>query len=178
LDVPCDHYKARLAAIESIIAQRGTEPAYLAIGDSSVELADLPTICGRRPINAGIGWATTNTFALDARRFADLAKPDFVVVALGTNDALQGMSTDFQLRLSALLASLSPWPVVVAPLPPGPAVQDANKLNDMIDLLGFSKTAKRLDRPKTMPDGIHLTAESYADWKKSISDAAEESACR
>jgi hypothetical protein len=75
-DVPCDHYNARMPAIESIIKQSAGPHQYLFIGDSDVERADLPVICGRTPMNAGIGWATVNTFEHHARRLADLARPD------------------------------------------------------------------------------------------------------
>src|ERR1700760_1308160 len=119
-DVPCDHYNARMPAIESIISQSAEGPSYLFIGDSHVERADLPTICGRHPINAGIGWATVTTFEHHARRLADQAKPDFILVALGTNDALRGQLSGFRERFSALLASLSGWPVLVVPVPPSP----------------------------------------------------------
>ena len=43
-DVPCPHFTARMAAIESIIAQQSGEPVYLAIGDSITEYAGLERI--------------------------------------------------------------------------------------------------------------------------------------
>ena len=98
-DVPCDHYNARMKAIENIIAQSAEGPSYLFIGDSHVEMADLPTICGRHPINAGVGWATVNTFERHARRFADQAMPNFILVSLGTNDALCDQFPSFRERL-------------------------------------------------------------------------------
>jgi hypothetical protein len=81
--VPCKHFQARISAIESVIAQREAERNYLAIGDSIVELADLPPICDRKPINGGIGGATVETFRTQGRRLAELAKPDFIVIELG-----------------------------------------------------------------------------------------------
>ncbi len=175
-DVACDHFNVRMAAIESVIAQKGAEPSYLAIGDSFVELADLPNLCGHRPINAGIGGATVETFETNARRLAELAKPDFVVVEIGTNDALRNKGSEFQAKLSKLLSSLAPWPVIVVPLPPGPRVADAARLNQMISVINATKAAP-LAHVETLPDGIHLTAASYVEWKKSIADAAQNSVC-
>src|SRR5215468_696279 len=54
-DVPCLHFYARMWAIEYAIRKRGADPVYLAIGDSITERADLAYLCGRKPINAGIG---------------------------------------------------------------------------------------------------------------------------
>jgi hypothetical protein len=72
-----------MPAIESIIAQRmGDAHYYLFVGDSNVERADLPIICGRLPINAGISWATIGTYEHNAKRLADLAKPDFILIPL------------------------------------------------------------------------------------------------
>ena len=123
-DVPCDRFNIRVWAIENIIRQDEKSPRYLAIGDSITEGAALPDICGRRPINAGIVGATVETFDKLGRRLADLAQPDFIIVALGTNDALNHRAKGFQVRLSALINSLKPWPVIVVPLPPGQGVKD------------------------------------------------------
>lgn len=174
-DVLCLHFYARMWAIAYAIRKRGADPVYLAIGDSITEGADLAYLCGRKPINAGIGGATVETFATQARRLADLAKPDFVIVALGGNDALRGRECGFQERMTALLASLAPWPVLVVPLPPGPGVKDVAKFNTVIAGLDATK-AKPLDRVETT-DGIHLTPAAYVGWQKSIADALPKSFC-
>ena len=75
-EVLCLHFYARMWSIEYAIRRRGADPVYLAIGDSITEGAELAYLCGRKPINAGIGGATVETFATHARRLADLAKPD------------------------------------------------------------------------------------------------------
>jgi len=175
-DVPCDHYNGRMPAIESIIAQSADTPSYLFIGDSHVERADLPEICGRHPINAGIGWATVSTFERHARRLADQARPNFILVSLGTNDALRGQFSSFRESLSTLLTSLSGWPVLLVPVPPSPRLGDADKFNAVIASLPFAH-AKPLESVSA-PDGLHLSKESYSDWKKSILDAAQSSICK
>jgi len=173
-DVPCERFAMRGWAIENAISQGDGTPRYLAIGDSITEGALLPDICGRRPINAGIIGATVKTFEKLGPRLADMAKPDFIIVALGTNDALHSVS-GFPERLSALVASLKQWPVIVVPLPPGEDVQDAAAFNAAIATLQVPK-AKPLDRVETT-DGIHLTTADYAAWKDSIVAAASGAIC-
>jgi lysophospholipase L1-like esterase len=103
-DVPCPHFIARMTAIESIIAQESGGLTYLAIGDSITEFAELEPLCGRKPLNAGIGWATSETFETQGARLAALLKPDFIVVALGTNDATLNKPY-FREHMATLLSS-------------------------------------------------------------------------
>lgn len=145
-DVPCAHYTARIAAIKSQIAQRAPGPVYLALGDSHFEYAVLPPICGRQPINAGIGWATTATVDAYGVDLARMAKPDFIVLSVGANEARVGHAHDFPERLAALRARLADWPVIVMPAP---------------------------SREMAGPDGLHLTAASYRDWQRQMTDAAQ-----
>ena len=175
-DVPCAQFGIRLSAIESIISQLPPGPKYLAVGDSITEMADLPVICGRRPINAGISWATTGTFHTHGRRLAELAKPDFVVLALGTNDAVRLKDNGFRVRFTALLTSLAAWPVIVVPLPPGRIVPDVQQYNASIVEAGKPMASPLLSVENT-PDGVHLTSSDYVAWKASIITAAERTVC-
>jgi lysophospholipase L1-like esterase len=175
LDVPCPHLTARLLVIESMIAQRPDTPSYLVIGDSITEAADLPHVCGRRPINAGISGATVATFGAHGRRLAEVARPDFVVVALGTNDALMGDDRAFRVRLVNLLASLSPWRVILVPLPGGWKVVGADRFNAVIASMPAVQ-ARPLPAVETT-DGIHLSVDAYKEWTRSITDAASAAIC-
>ena len=175
-DVPCAHFNARLTAIESQIAQNQAKHVYLAIGDSITEFADLPTICGRRPINAGIGGATSATFVELGRRLSDLSKPDFIVIALGTNDAIHGRIDGFKDRMTNLIESLHPLPVLIVPLPPSRSVPSVGTFNAVISSLPDPK-ANSLVRVGNISDGIHLNATDYAQWKASISDASVATVC-
>ncbi len=175
-DVPCGYFNERMGAIESSIRDKGSAPTYLAIGDSITERADLDPLCGNLPINAGIGWATVETFETQARRLADLAHPKFIVLALGTNNALRHKEDGFGDRMTTLIASPAKWPVVVVPLPPGPRVADAGKLNAVIAELPAIR-ARPLGVAATTEDGVHLSAASYVAWKKTIADAIPKSIC-
>ena len=174
-DVPCSHRFVRFMAIESVISQRGSAKSYLMIGDSITELADLPTICGHLPINAGIGWATVATFLTEGHRLAELSKPDFIVLALGTNDAFNGQENGFRERFEALLKSLQPWKTLIVPLPPGKKVPNTQKLNSELAALKVPQAA-RMDYADTI-DGVHLAASSYVEWKRNIVEAAKVSVC-
>lgn len=174
-DIPCERLNVRVWVIENMIQQGDRSPRYLAIGDSIMEAADLPDICGRKPINAGIAGATVGTFEFWGWGFANLAQPDFIIVALGTNDALKHNAEGFHARLSALISSLNRWPVIVVPLPPVQKVKDAARLNAAIETLPVTKAAV-LDRIDTT-DGVHLTLASYAAWKNSIVSAASKAIC-
>jgi hypothetical protein len=174
-NLPCARLASRLAAIEKAIRERGGDGSYLMIGDSITERADLPEICGRKPINAGIGGATTRTFQTEAHRLADLAKPSFIIVALGTNDAIFGGKEGFRERLDALIASLRPSKIIVLPAPPNQATQDTKNINDDIASLKVFRAAQ-LDHADTI-DGVHLAASSYIEWKQNLIAAASRFVC-
>lgn len=171
-DVPCAHFNARLAAIESIIGQQGPEPRYLAIGDSFTEFAEMPVLCGRKPINAGIGYATSKTFATLAKHLADTTKPDFIVLELGTNDALRGDTNGFKDRMTGIVRSLEPLPVIAVPVPPSHRIPSFDRLNAEIGLLPTDHAAP-LASVETTDDGVHLKAASYAKWKDAIINATQ-----
>jgi hypothetical protein len=174
-DVPCWHLAVRLQAIASVISQRNGIPSYLLIGDSITEFADLPEICGRKPINAGIGFATTATFKDEARRLAEQARPDFVLVALGTNDAQRGRLDGFRDRYKNLISSLADWKVIAVPVPPSPKVPNTDLFNREIAALAVP-TVAHMGRANTL-DGVHLSAASYIEWKQLLVDSAAAFAC-
>jgi hypothetical protein len=173
-DVPCPHFIARMSAIESVIAQQSGGPHYLAVGDSITEFAELEPICGRKPVNAGIGWATSETFLTHGARLAALSKPDFIVVALGTNDATRS-KVDFREHMTALLMSLKNYPVVVVPIPGGRGVTKATEYNET--LRQFSPLAHPLASFESTDDGVHLAPAAYPMWKSSIRIAVERLVC-
>ncbi len=172
--VACAHYNVRRQVIESVIGQNLPGRNYLALGDSMVELADLPTICGRKPINAGIGGATAATFAEIASRFAEMAKPDFVVISLGANDASRGREDVFKNQMRHILASLAA-PALLIPVPGVPGVPKHAAFNAILADLATPMAAPVA--PVETTDGVHLTAGSYAKWKANLQAAADTFIC-
>ena len=175
-DVPCAYFNARVQAIETQIAQHKNEHVYLAIGDSITELADLPKICGRHPINAGIGGATSATFVKLGARLSKLSKSDFVIIALGTNDAIHGRIDGFEDRMINLIKSLHPLPVLIVPLPPSRSVPSVGTFNVVISSLPEPK-ANSLNSVVNISDGIHLSTTDYKQWTASISNASIAKVC-
>jgi lysophospholipase L1-like esterase len=175
LDTACVHLGARMMAIESVIHQRGSTPSYLVVGDSTAEFADLPTICGRQPINAGISWATVRTFEGYARHLADLSNPDFIVVALGTNDVLRGTTDGLSDRLSVLLESLSGYRVLLVPVIQGPGIPEPQAVNQQI-AAATAPAVRLAGRVETL-DGVHPSAQGYMVWKNSIVEKATSLFC-
>jgi hypothetical protein len=173
-DVPCPHFITRMSAIESVIAQQSGGPNYLAIGDSITEFAELESICGRKPVNAGIGWATSETFRMHGARLAALLKPDFIVVALGTNDATRSKA-GFREHITALFMSLKDYPVVVVPIPETHGVSKAAEYN--ATLKQFGPLARPLTSVHSTDDGVHLAPSAYPMWKGSIRIAVERLVC-
>ena len=173
-DVPCLLFNTRIAAIESVIAQQSGDLTYLVIGDSITEFADLEPICGRKPINAGISGATSETFATQGGRLAALLKPDFIVVALGTNDAIRN-KPGFREHMTTLLSSLKDYRIVVLPIPAGPKVTNAPEYNAV--LKQFEPIAAPLESIKTTDDGIHFDPSEYPVWKATIREAVTPRIC-
>jgi hypothetical protein len=67
-------------------------------------------MCGREPVAAGISGARADTWLPHAKGLADALEPDFVVLALGTNDVLsQGRLGPYE-QLASSLASMSEPP--------------------------------------------------------------------
>ena len=102
------------------------------------------------------------------RAVADALKPDFVVLALGTNDVLsQGRLGPYEQLASSLAGHrLVAVPVHEMPKAPQPAVREANARIAK----AVPRTAQGIVAATT--DGIHLTAEDYARWLAAIERAA------
>jgi hypothetical protein len=121
-NVPCGYLQLRLAAIDQMIAARSRAPAYLVIGDSLTEVGRWPTMCGHDPVSAGISGARSDTWLPHAKATADTLKPEFVVLALGTNDVLtQGRLGPYE----QLASSLSDYRLVAVPVHEMPTAPQA-----------------------------------------------------
>jgi hypothetical protein len=167
-NVPCTSLQTRLGVIGQMIAARPRGPTYLVIGDSLTEIGRWPAMCGREPVAAGISGARSDTWPPHAKGIADALQPDFIVLALGTNDVLsQGRLGPYE-QLAASLAGhrLVAVPVHAMPKAPQGAVQEANARIAK----AVPRTAQAIVAATT--DGIHLTGEDYARWLAAIERAA------
>lgn len=159
---------------EKSILSQATQADFriVVLGDSFVELADLPTLCGRRVLNAGVSGAT-------AADVADLApqllgrRPDLVVIAVGLNDTNRNeMTSDVAFRASydRIFASVRQSGAKIA-LIGVPIVR-----NEQFDI-GRGEALRAIVRgygalalpelPTT--DGVHPNADGYVTWKSVLS---------
>ena len=167
-NVPCGYVQIRLAIIDQMIASRSGAPAYLVIGDSLTEVGRWPRMCGHDPVAAGISGARSDTWLPHAKTVADVLKPGFVILALGTNDVLsEGRLGPYERLVSSLSGyRLVAVPVHEMPSAPKQAVQEANSR--------IAKAVSRTAEPivAVTTDGRHLTAEDYARWFGAIEKTA------
>jgi len=163
-NVPCSYLQVRLAVIDQMIATRSGAPAYLIFGDSLTEIGRWPSMCGHEPVPAGISGASSDTWLPHAKAIADSLKPEFVVLALGTNDLLmQGRLGPYEQLASSLAGHrLVAVPVHNMPTVPQEAVREANRR--------ITKTAAHAAETivAVTTDGVHLTAEDYTRWFEAI----------
>lgn len=176
-DMPCAKVEAYEASILRENARLGASLRYLLIGDSITESARLSPICGARPINAGIGGTTTITWLDRARPLVDQIRPDFIVVALGTNDGWQKRIEGYGDRLDTLIERLRPYPIIIVPPPPSP---DPKLAADFAAITAIAATRPNAAQPLpavTTVDGVHLTDADYVAWRAAIAAKAAAVAC-
>jgi lysophospholipase L1-like esterase len=167
-NVPCGYLQLRLSVIDQMVAARSRRPAYLVIGDSLTEIGRWRTMCGHEPVAAGISGARSDTWLPHAKAIADALKPEFVVLAVGTNDVLtQGRLGPYE----QLASSLSGYRLVAVPVHEMPrAPQEAVRQANGRIAKAVARTAETIVAVTT--DGVHLAAEDYARWFGAIDKMA------
>ena len=159
------------------------------VGDSITEASTLPrTLCGHPIVNAGLNGASTASDLgtwlvemLNGRRAA------FIVISLGTNDALMAHSTQaFETNYAALLAQLAKVTdhLAVLAIPEIDAqgrVTETMRAEAKGRIDGFNAVLPALavgggatfialpamSTPYTI-DGVHLNAAGYSAWDEAI----------
>jgi lysophospholipase L1-like esterase len=168
---------------------RRVDQPIVIIGDSITEASTLPrTLCGHPVVNAGLNAASTaselGTWLVDA---LDGRRATAILVALGTNDALTGRSSQsFEASYLSLLARLATVTdrLAVLGIPAidvrgrmsaelrTEAMGRIDALNAMLPALAGKAGAAFVALPP-MPtphtiDGVHLDAGGYAVWDDAI----------
>ena len=170
--VTCALLVERLTAITDSIGAAADRPRYLAIGDSLIQGAQLPVLCGRVGINAGVAGATTTTFLARTGGLARATRPDFVVVGLGTNDALRFEKDGFRDRVGTILRALADYPVLILPVSQGSSVPDHKWFNAALAEAG-RPLASAVPPGHTVADGVHFDPEGSALWTSALTRAAK-----
>jgi lysophospholipase L1-like esterase len=198
---PVDHAAIRSNMIKLNLLQMEADRAYLVVGDSIVEAAILEPICGMTPVNAGIGGGTAQTLSDYVGGWSS-HKFKAVVIALGVNNAIRQPFADigafhkaYEVIINELAATgATVFVADVMPVERGKAVGDAYfdndvvlKLNTEIGTLADRYGATRINlhdafaqpgdnsmQPGLTVDGVHLNADGYRIWRRTIAQAVSE----
>jgi lysophospholipase L1-like esterase len=151
-------------------------------GDSIVEGAPLPnSICGLPVINAGVTGAAIEYFRNHARELLGSSRPALIVLAVGIYNASSIASQTFRQYYRETAALLSrAAPLVVATITPvrsgpGSVGYDASLVPDLNQIIkatperrGVIDLNTALSNADLTTDGIHLGADGYALWLKTM----------
>lgn len=130
-----DHQEVREFIIRS--ALDGLESPIVILGDSLVEMAQLPvSLCGKPVVNAGIGGAQTSDFMRLGPKLLERTKPTAIVVGLGANDRTATEIDGLVVRLRAISPLVLPMPT----------------------------TRNNFSASDLREDGVHLTKVASARW--------------
>lgn len=137
------------------------------LGDSLVEQAYIPTLCGREGLNAGVSGASSRDVIQVAKTLHD-AGTDVKAVGVGTNDAIQERSpTDFSRDLNTLLRLTKPAALIGISSIPG-HVNAASAINSVIISTARSHQLTYIpaitDRALFSSDAVHLNREGRREW--------------
>ena len=165
------------------------EQPFIVLGDSITEASTLPrSHCDHAVVNAGLDGASTasdlGTWLLEALNGRRAAA---ILIALGTNDALQGRSQEeFEANYTSLLAQLKaatdrlvvlgiPSIEVRGRIPPDYQAETMKRIdafNAALPALAAKSgaafaTLPPMPAPHTI-DGVHLDAHGYAAWDDAV----------
>lgn len=192
IDVP-PHWPVRTLAIQAQAAQL-QKSDWLLLGDSIVELAAVPSLCGESVLNAGLASAGVAEVAGVLSGLGSF-RAKHVLIAVGVNNATRtsGMgavefaNTYRELISSAKSISTDVYVAVIAPvakgMPAGDKHFDTAKIAEFnafirhvsgVRLVDFAVLAGQdgfLPAAWTV-DGVHFTPPGYAAWHSVIEKAA------
>jgi lysophospholipase L1-like esterase len=173
--------------------------AVLFIGDSIVDQAYVPTVCGVPVLNAGMSGATVADLIPLALDVIKQSKPSRMLISVGINNALPKTKrvtvSDYSQQLDQIVSAALAAGMDVSVLTQTPVRSDQPLGLDIPMLKEIDGAIRRLaqrhqirlidvaatlagtggEMPRTSTiDGVHLTAEGYAIWTSKI----QQEACR
>ncbi|WP_298258234.1 SGNH/GDSL hydrolase family protein [Bradyrhizobium sp.] len=165
------------------------EQPIIVLGDSITEASTLPrTLCDHAIVNAGLdGASTASDLGTWLRETLNGRRAAAIMIALGTNDALQGREQkEFEANYGSLLAQLKdatdhlavlgiPSIEVRGRMPPDYQAETMKRIdafNAMLPALANKGGAAfaalpPMPAPHTI-DGVHLDAAGYAVWDAAV----------
>ena len=179
-----EDFTTREKAIISQAKQR--DWPVVVFGDSVTELAVLPDVCGQPTLNAGIAGQKASGLERVAAETLRHIDPELVILALGTNDAWDGRTTDratFIATMRRLIDLAEKDGARVLLIKPGEVsgfgkgyVFDNTRIRAIGDDLETLGTATGPIPPltnETSDDGVHPNAAGYRQWTALLDDACE-----
>jgi lysophospholipase L1-like esterase len=191
--LPNSHIQSRSKAILSQADQESFP--IIVLGDSIVELADIPQLCGQRTLNAGLAGGTLEQVSELGEKLLANNHPKFVLIAVGVNDANAKYPTNTQefartykslvgavQRSGAIVVATNIEPVGSSAHPDTALFDRAHisRLNQVIAHLGVPMVplAQAMDPKSTSiladsdtNDGVHPNATGYVRWRRAVSGA-------
>jgi lysophospholipase L1-like esterase len=167
-----DHLAARYQAIK-YQAESFPRGQILLIGDSLSEYADVPTLCGRGVLNAGIAGATTEFWSTRAKAIVDAAEPSTVIIELGTNDT-KAPDPAFRDHYRAVMDAAKGkrhTALLVAPFG-RPTTEFRSDMVPVVNAAIVREAGRKL-RITGAPtiDGVHMTRAGRAAWVEALRSA-------
>lgn len=174
-------------------ARQAFDPVMI-LGDSVVDMADLPELCGQTVLNAGISGARADAAERLLREVLAIRHPKLVIVAVGLNDAHRDARTSddefiAQYRAIVARARMAGADVRVTTIPPvGPDEmgrasefdrQRIAALNALIRTVGVPvldinsalANPSGIEPAALTDDGVHPNARGYGIWKQVMAKA-------
>ena len=153
----------------------------LIVGDSIVERAWHPEVCGAAAFNAGISSAALRDLAPLATTLVPILQPSRIILAIGTNDAAVGRAVPTEEWIGAYGQLLDALPKDRVELVAAPAVEPgklASGLIDSADLAAKNRALRALAIRRGVAfapsiaiatgDGLHPTAAGAAAWRANV----------
>jgi lysophospholipase L1-like esterase len=174
-------------------ARQSADPVVI-LGDSVVDMADMPQLCGDSVLNAGVAGARTELIEQLSRDLFAIRHPRLVIVAVGLNDAHRDAATsdrDFLAKYRAIVARarMTGAVVRVTTIPPvGPSelgragefdrkrIAALNTLIrqagvPVIDINAALAGQDGIEPAALTEDGVHPNARGYGIWKNVMAQA-------
>lgn len=159
-------------------AERTAPGSVYIVGDSLVERSGIQVLCGHPVFNGGVSTATLHQIAEQSVKAAKAARPFETVVAIGTNDVMQGTDVkEWQAELENTVWRL-PNVTAIVEIPrvnvgaPFTNLQ-TEPFNAAIREVAHRRRIKTVPQMsfETVDDGVHQSPKGAAQWRSNM-DAA------
>ena len=178
-----DHYTVRKEAILAEVREFRSYD-YVIVGDSITEFANLPSLCGKSVLNAGISGARIRDAEELLTELSPILRANTIILAIGINDAKtaqkQSDTTRADFGRLVRLAKDTGVEVFAATVGPVDFTKPTGAAHDprLIDAINtqvraFTEDNRLIDlnatlKPDDTLDGVHLTEIGVQRWRSAI----------